>query len=223
MPAAIKPVRIPSYRRHKPSGQAVVTLGGRDVYLGLWRSPESKREYRRLIAEYLAAGGCVRPAAGTPLSVAEVVLAWWRHLEVTYPTNLHTYTRAVRVLRDLYSDVDAADFGPLQLKACRDALVRDGLARVTVNRHVAQIQACFRWGVGEGMVAGGVWHALKAIGGLRRGRTEAPDHEARPTRCGRHGGHHAAPLDTHGGGHGARAAPDRHAPRRGVRDDNAGD
>jgi hypothetical protein len=26
--------RIPSYREHKPSGQAVVTLNGRDHYLG---------------------------------------------------------------------------------------------------------------------------------------------------------------------------------------------
>jgi hypothetical protein len=26
--------RVPSYRRHTPSGQAVVTLNGRDSYLG---------------------------------------------------------------------------------------------------------------------------------------------------------------------------------------------
>ncbi len=56
----VRPVRIPSYRRHKPSGQAVVTLGGRDVYLGPWRSPDSKRQYRRRIAEYLA-GGAASP------------------------------------------------------------------------------------------------------------------------------------------------------------------
>ena len=28
------PLRIPSYRHHKPSGQAVVTLGGRDFLPG---------------------------------------------------------------------------------------------------------------------------------------------------------------------------------------------
>jgi hypothetical protein len=27
-------LRTPSYRHHKPSGQAVVTLEGRDIYLG---------------------------------------------------------------------------------------------------------------------------------------------------------------------------------------------
>lgn len=30
--------RIPSYRHHKPSGHAVVTLGGRDIYLGKYNS-----------------------------------------------------------------------------------------------------------------------------------------------------------------------------------------
>jgi hypothetical protein len=37
----------PSYRRHKASGQAVVTLGGQDVYLGPHGTAASKREYVR--------------------------------------------------------------------------------------------------------------------------------------------------------------------------------
>jgi hypothetical protein len=40
----------PSYRHHKPSGQAVVTLDGRDFHLGRPGSPESRAEYDRLIA-----------------------------------------------------------------------------------------------------------------------------------------------------------------------------
>lgn len=30
--------RIPSYRLHKPSGQAVVTINGKDIYLGRFDS-----------------------------------------------------------------------------------------------------------------------------------------------------------------------------------------
>ena len=37
--------RMPKYRRHKPSGQAVVTLSGRDHYLGPWKSKASRAEY----------------------------------------------------------------------------------------------------------------------------------------------------------------------------------
>ena len=36
------PVRTPSYRLHKPSGQAVVTLDGRDHYLGPWPAGRKK-------------------------------------------------------------------------------------------------------------------------------------------------------------------------------------
>ena len=35
-------LRIPSYRHHKPSGQAVVTLGGRDIYLGKYNTAASR-------------------------------------------------------------------------------------------------------------------------------------------------------------------------------------
>ncbi len=56
------------------------------MYLGPWRSSESEREYRRLIAEDLAAGGRVPSRADGRLSVAELVLAWWRHLEAAYPS-----------------------------------------------------------------------------------------------------------------------------------------
>ena len=51
----------PKYRKHKGSGQAIVTIGGRDHYLGPWKSKASRIEYDRLIGEWLAAG---RPATG---------------------------------------------------------------------------------------------------------------------------------------------------------------
>ena len=35
--------RVPTYRRHKPTGQAVVTLDGHDIYLGKWNSTASRR------------------------------------------------------------------------------------------------------------------------------------------------------------------------------------
>ena len=49
-----RPMRTPSYRLHKPSGQAVVTLDGHDVYLGKHDTPQSRQEYDRLVAEWLA-------------------------------------------------------------------------------------------------------------------------------------------------------------------------
>jgi hypothetical protein len=44
-------VRNPSYRYHKARNCAVVTVDGRDHYLGKYDSPESWEKYHRLIAE----------------------------------------------------------------------------------------------------------------------------------------------------------------------------
>ena len=49
-------MRIPSYRHHKPTNQAVVTISCRDFYLGRFDSKASRQGYDRLIAEYLASG-----------------------------------------------------------------------------------------------------------------------------------------------------------------------
>jgi hypothetical protein len=42
-------LRTPSYRLHKPTGQAVVTLNCQDRYLGRYGTPESRAEYDRLL------------------------------------------------------------------------------------------------------------------------------------------------------------------------------
>jgi hypothetical protein len=60
---------IPSYRRHKGSGQAVATLNGVDHYLGQFNSPESKVEYNPVVAEWLALGRRLPEASGDPSDI----------------------------------------------------------------------------------------------------------------------------------------------------------
>ncbi len=50
------PSKNPSYRLHKASGQAVVTINDRDHYLGRYGSATSRPAYDRLIGEWLANG-----------------------------------------------------------------------------------------------------------------------------------------------------------------------
>ncbi len=45
---------VPKYRKHRASGQAVVTLNGRDFYLGPHNTKASRLEYDRLTSEWLA-------------------------------------------------------------------------------------------------------------------------------------------------------------------------
>ena len=74
MPTNQARLKVPSYRRHKPTGQAVVTLDGRDHYLGRWNTNASRDEYDRMIREWLANGRRLPRSQGT-VTVAELCLA----------------------------------------------------------------------------------------------------------------------------------------------------
>ena len=195
---------VPSYRHHRPSGQAVVTLAGRDHYLGAHNSPESHREYRRLVAEYLAGGGNVPLDATADLTVSEVLDAYWAHAqehyrrrdpltgELTPSTQVARIKQSLRPVRDLYGATEARRFGPIALKAVRQEMVRRGLARSTINQWIDCVRRCFAWAVSEELVPPSVAQALSTVEGLRAGRTEArepepvgpvPEHLIEPTKA----------------------------------------
>ncbi|MBX9654751.1 hypothetical protein K2Y11_14140 [bacterium] len=44
-------LRTPTYRLHRPSDRAVVTISGKDHYLGAYGSPESHAAFNRLMGE----------------------------------------------------------------------------------------------------------------------------------------------------------------------------
>jgi hypothetical protein len=76
--------RVPGYRRHS-SGQARVTLNGKDHLLGPYGSAESKEAYRRLIAQWLAAHGRPEQQEGEkPLTVNDLILAYWQFAKGYY-------------------------------------------------------------------------------------------------------------------------------------------
>ena len=184
---------VPSYRHHKASGRAVVTLNGKDHYLGPWQSSESKAEYNRLIAEWVAAGKTTTAsgrADGLPttagITVAELLVGYLSEAEIAYTKNgrptshLHNIKDAVVPLSDLYATEPVATFSPLKLKAVRDVFVARKLCRSTVNKHVGTIKRIFKWGTENELVPATVYHALQAVGGLRRGRSTAK--ESAPVR-----------------------------------------
>jgi hypothetical protein len=62
--------KVPSYCRHKRSGQAVVRIDGKDHYLGPFGSPESHDQYERHIAEWRARQPEVARLAGGAAAVS---------------------------------------------------------------------------------------------------------------------------------------------------------
>jgi hypothetical protein len=183
------PVRTPSYRLHKPSGQAVVTLGGRDFYLGRHGTSGSRAEYDRLVGEFLVSGRRLPAKVGpvaTDLTINEMFLRYLAHVDFYYtkdgsPTTEPRDIRlAIRPLRPLYEHTAASEFGPLALKTVRTKMVASGLCRAEVNKRIGRIVRAFRWAVGEELIPASVYEALRAVPGLRKGRSDA--RESKPVK-----------------------------------------
>ncbi|MBN2292168.1 MAG: site-specific integrase [Pirellulales bacterium] len=169
--------RVPSYRRHKPTGQAVVTINGQDIYLGKWNKAASKAEYDRLIAEFLANGR--RLHSEIESSVVEVINAYRKFAERYYRKNGEVtreygcIKEALKIVRELYGRTNANDFGPLALKAVRQRMIDNGWSRGYVNKSIGRIRRCFKWAVENELVRPDMYHGLMAVSGLRKGRSEA--------------------------------------------------
>lgn len=175
-------VRTPAYRLHKGSGQALVAINGRRIYLGTHGSEESKAKYRRIVAEWLAGGAftATPAAAEKPVAspdcppIAEVAAAYKRHCEGYYKSgHVHHCRAAMLALDELYGDTDAAAFGTVQFDALIAALVAKGLSRSYINHLAGSIRRCFKWAARKGLVPVGTWHHVQLVEGLRKGRTEA--------------------------------------------------
>lgn len=175
---------LPKYRKHKASGQAVVTLNGRDCYLGPHGTSASKAFYDRLIAEWLIQG---RRAAEPKVEEITVIVLCGRYLRFAKGYYLKdgkctgtvpAIKAAIKYLREWYGRTLTSDFGPLALKAIRQKMVEDGLSRTYVNSHVARIKRMFKWGVSEQLVPPATYQGLATVAGLLRGRT--PAHENPP-------------------------------------------
>jgi integrase len=174
----------PKYRRHKQSGQAIVTLSDglgqrRDVLLGKYGTAKSRAEYGRIIAEWEAAGRRLPTSTLADLTVNELLLAYWRFAEGYYRKNgkptkqLDRIKRSLRPVRELYGHTLAKEFGPLALKAVREQMVRADWTRGFVNCCVGCIKRAFGWGVENELIPPSVYQGLRAVVGLKKGRSEA--------------------------------------------------
>jgi integrase len=166
--------------------------------------PAVSAAYDLAISEWVARGRSPRPsptsspcgdvALSASITVAELIARYWAYAEGYYrdadgvPTGEVPYLRAaLRPLNHLYGPTAAADFGPLRLKAVRELLVngyrhprygeQGALSRNGVNGRCHRIVRVFKWAVAEELVPADALHALRAVPGLREGRTKARETE----------------------------------------------
>ena len=143
--------KIPTYRLHKATGQAVVTLGDHDHYLGAYGLAASRLKYDQLIAEWMANGRQKTVVAdaqnGTAgITVSELASRFWSHARTYYvkegrrTSEVGCLRQALRFLKRLYGKTEVTKVGPLALKAVRQTMIDSGLSRRTINGYCNRIK-----------------------------------------------------------------------------------
>jgi integrase len=191
--------RQPKYGLHKASGQAVVTIRGREQYLGKHGTPESREKYRQLIEqaerepepEPQTADEDTTPRPATLIELRERLK---RNRPIMLVELLYVYTQwaksyhgehgsepmAVRPLAmellEFSPNARTTDLKPYALTEFQDFAAGKGKwCRKHINKQCERIKRIYRWGVHNEIVSPSVWHAPCSATGLKKGKTKAKE------------------------------------------------
>lgn len=193
--------RIPSYRRHKSTGRAVVTINGQDIYLGKYGSIESHEKYGQLIAQFASKAAVqVQPATGPAAdrTLTEIVLAFMHHAAEYYvkdgkrTAEYDSFKCAVRPLVELYGETSVENFGPNSLRAVQHKMIgmkwirRDRnnkkkqidrtWSRRFINKSICRIRHIFKWAKSRELIkTKGIVEDLQTLEPLLEGRCDATE------------------------------------------------
>ncbi len=182
---------IPSYCLHKQSGRGMSRLSGKDkLFPGPHGSPESRAAYDQFVAQWLANGrrlpGLAAPALSENVSaptVDEILLKFLDFARAHYAdrgsgtSEVSNLKDAIRPLQKLFGTEAAREIGPKRLKTIQAEMIGSGLSRPGINARVRRIIRVFRWAASEELIPAEVYHGLKTVQGLQRGRTAAGETE----------------------------------------------
>lgn len=175
----------PKLRYNKTTDRYVVTINGKDRWLG--RDPDlARKKYARLLLED---PDPVR-AAEQELYVSEAVERYSAAMEKWFLKRPESWERgrnAMTVLILLYADIELSKFSVRQLKVVRDHLMMNGTAvemerrrpicRKSVNVYIREVVKFVRWCVENGLCDATVLVSCSAMKPLSAGRTEAFDYD----------------------------------------------
>ena len=179
--ARLKQGAIPSYRLHKARNLAVVTIEGKDYYLGSYDTPASKQKYAALIRAWQERQEQTLPSKDEPLqptdrvTINELILIYLKHAADYYKPNrgenieAGCISDALAVLQVLYARQPADAFRPRDLKQVRAVMIKKDWSRRYINHQIGRIKRMFAHAVEEDLVAGSTYHALLVVKGLKKG------------------------------------------------------
>ena len=143
--------RPPSYRLHKARGCAVVTIDGRNHYLGKHGSEESCKLYEQLIAAWKARSFRPAPskaikATNEPKLMIELCAAYMAHANTYYVKAgkatgaIYGIRALVKLLTEHCGHVVASEFNSAHVHQLLDVMVAAKLARPYINEHLGRLK-----------------------------------------------------------------------------------
>ncbi|QDS99268.1 tyrosine-type recombinase/integrase [Adhaeretor mobilis] len=157
-------------------------------FLAEWRSQQAVVENSEVAqATENSLAKTLHPAAlrrkrreGGVVTLDELIFVYRRHAS-SYYVKYGKVTREAELIVELttllgkkHGDEPVDEFGPVQLDNFRDDLIveRDW-SRKVINKQISRLIRMFKWAVGKEMCAAEVPLQLSALGGLKKGRTDA--------------------------------------------------
>ena len=168
--------QVPSYRKHR-SGQARVTIVGKDHYLGPYGSAESYARYDELVAGYLAERG--PRDESKPRTVNELLVRFWQHAKQRYGKSgkgphgaAVNWRPLIKLLREKHGRESPERFGPLAFRSLIDDMLERGWSRQYANKQVSRVKQIYKWAASHELVTANTYQRLATVEGVRFGEKD---------------------------------------------------
>ena len=160
---------------------AAVYLNGDRVFLGLYGSPESKKEYARIVAEIQSDPTFLLPKREKGVTLDEVAAAYLGYAKKRFDkSHYENYRVALQFALDIYGHLPVDEFPPLKLKTIREEVIRSRrFCRKVVNRNIGRILTAISWAVENELAEPRTVHALREVKRLSKGTPGTFDHKKR--------------------------------------------
>ncbi len=193
----------PKYRLHKSTNQAVVSFFGKVIQIGPYGSERSHQRYQEIIGEWQqrrhqAENQPQKKAdellveaittdtlrqkwkQGLQISLYELIVVYQRYANQYYRKH-GKITREANLIKEVLTPLGekhgrdkVTQFGPVDLDNFRDDLISDfDWSRKHINKQIVRVIAMFKWAAKKELCSAEIHVQLKALGGLKKGRTSA--------------------------------------------------
>lgn len=116
------------------------------------------------------------------ITVSDLTALWANHCREYYKTADGRPTSSavnalldVRMFRDLFGNASVFELKHADMLQLRDALIRSGITRTTVNSRLGRVKAMLSWALDEALITATVKAELTQVKGVKRGRSMAKE------------------------------------------------